>query len=150
MMDGHQTTLNTLQVEVRGIQYPALTDSTLNLTVILEPSSMLPYIIRAYEDHQIFGPSVNDLVVYNYTSLGGVQLPRRLKYMYNEENMLFDSIIGDVQINPAYPAGFFNGLPLSDVNITELGVPPSSPMPPSEYGDRVQVCQSTISPSTAY
>ena len=135
MMESHQSGLSTSEVEVRGVMYPAVTDGTLNITVIIDPSSMLPYIIRAYEDHQIFGPSVNDLVVYNYTSLGGVQLPRRLKYMYNEENMLFDCLIGDVQINPTFTSGFFNGLPLSNINATEIGLPPSAPTPSTEYGN---------------
>lgn len=135
MMDSHTTSLTAADVEVRGVSYPSVTDEALNLTVILDPVTMLPYIVRAYEDHHIFGPSTNDFVVYNYTTLSGLQLPRRMKYMYNEVNMLFDSIIGDVQINPSFTSGYFNGLPLAEVNITELRLPPSPPMASQEYGD---------------
>jgi hypothetical protein len=135
MMDAHKDRLTAAQVEVRGVSYPSITDTSLNLTAILDPNTKLPYIIRAYEDHYIYGHSTNDFVVYNYTSIGGLQLPRRVKYMYNEENMLFDSIIGDVQINPSYPKGFFDGLPLAEANITEFGLPPSPPMSSNEYGD---------------
>lgn len=135
MMDANSESLTTADVEVRGVSHPSITDESRNLTVILEPVTMLPYIIRAYEDHSIYGPSTNDFVVYNYTSLEGLQLPRRVKYMYNEVNMLFDSIIGDVQINPPFPSGYFDGLPLADISETTLGLPPSSPMSSQEYGD---------------
>jgi hypothetical protein len=135
MMDAHAQALTSHDVEVRGVKYPSITDESLNLTVILDPKTSLPYIIRAYEDHHIYGPSKNDFVVYNYTSVGGLQLPRRVKYMYNDVSMLFDSIIGDVQVNPSFPSGFFDGLPLDQVNITELGLPPSPPMLSQEYGD---------------
>lgn len=78
MMDAHTNTLTASTVDVRGVQFPAITGSVLNLTVILDSQSMLPYIIRAYENHHIYGNSCNDLVVYTHTSVGGVQLPRRL------------------------------------------------------------------------
>ena len=81
MMESHRQDLQFSSVTVRGVQYPSIVDNKLNLTVVLDPESKLPYLVRAYEDHHIFGYSANDLVVYNYTSLGGVQLPRRLKYM---------------------------------------------------------------------
>jgi hypothetical protein len=49
--------------------------------------------------------------------------------------MLFDSIIGDVQVNPQFPKGFFDGIPLSQVNSTELGLPPLAQAPSTEYGE---------------
>lgn len=56
--------------------------------------------------------------VYKYTSFGGVQLPRRLRYLYNEENMRFDCLIGDVRIDPAFPSfGISLMAPLRDINM---------------------------------
>jgi hypothetical protein len=145
MMDAHAESLTAADIEVRGVPYPSITDETLNTTVILDPVTKLPYIIRAYEDHSIIGPSTNDLVVYNYTSLQGLQLPRRLKYMYNEETLLIDIIVGDVQINPSFPTGFFDGLPLANADLTPVGLTPSAPTSSQEYGD-AEVFEATSVP----
>ena len=135
MMQANRNSLNTSMVQVRKNNYPAITDNKLNLTVLLDPVTYLPYTIRAYEDHLIYGRSANDLVVYNYTSVAGVQLPQRIKIMYNEENMLLDMLTGPPKANPTFPAGYFDGLPVSEVKNTFLQVPPSPPTPSKEYGE---------------
>ncbi len=114
--------------------HPSITDEVLNLTVILDRATMLPRIIRAYEDHYIYGPSTNDFVIYNYTSIGGLQLPQRLKYIYNEEHLLFDSLMDDIRTNSTFPIGYFDGPSLSNTNMTEPGNV-TAPISMEEYGD---------------
>ncbi|RBQ72874.1 hypothetical protein FVER14953_20555 [Fusarium verticillioides] len=50
----------------------------------LPADTKLPYIIRSYEYHGIYGNSTQDLVVYNYTTVDGVKFPGRFKIMYNK------------------------------------------------------------------
>ena len=120
---------------MHGISYPAVTDAYLNITVAFEPDTHLPYIIRSYEDHHIYGNSTSDFVVYNYTAVAGVRFPRRIKLMYNEDNMLIDTLIDTVEVNPSFPSDFFQGLPVSEVNRTLLQISPVPPSPSAEYGD---------------
>ena len=133
MMEANVESLTTADVEVGGVMHPSFTDEGLNLTVILDRATMLPRIIRAYEDHYIFGPSTNDFVIYNYTSVGGIQFPHRLKYIYNEEHMLFDSIL-DVRTNPTFPTGYFDGPSLNNTNVTQPGMS-TAPISMQEYGN---------------
>jgi hypothetical protein len=121
-------------ITVRDLHYPAITENSLNLTVIFDPSTHLPYLIRAYEDH-IFAKSSNDLVVYNYTSVGGINIPHRIKVMYDEQHMLLDTVYDSVEINPTFPSGYFEGIPTAEVASTELGLMPSPAMAETEYGD---------------
>lgn len=122
-------------ITVRNLKYPSVTDNSLNLTVIFDPTTYLPYLIRAYEDHHIFGTSSNDFVVYNYTSVGGVQFAHRVKVMYNDELMLLDTIYDAVEVNPSFPSRYFEGIPVSEVTSTELGLSPSPATAETEYGD---------------
>ncbi len=124
------TTLN-----VRGVCYPAVTDVYLNITVTFKTDTYLPYIVRSYEDHHIFGRSSSDFVLYNYTFVSGVQFPRRIKLMYNEDNMLIDTLIDKIEVNPKFPSDYFVGLPADQINNTALRIPPLPPMPSAEYGD---------------
>jgi hypothetical protein len=55
--------------------------------------------------------------------------------MYNEENLLIDTVIDTVEVNPKFPAGCFDGLPLDQTNNTGLGLPPLAPQPYTPYGD---------------
>ena len=122
-------------IQVRKNSYPALTDNKLNLTVLLDPVTYLPYSIRAYEDHHIYGMSANDLVVYNYTTVAGVQLPQRIKIMYNEENMLLDMLTYPPKANPKFEPGYFDGIPLSQVKNTEFGFSPAPAAKSDIYGE---------------
>lgn len=127
--------LTATTLTMHGISYPAVTDEYLNITVAFKPDTYLPYIVRSYEDHHIYGNSTSDFVLYNYTTVAGVQFPRRIKLMYNEDNMLIDTLIDTVEVNPTFTADFFQSIPLSQVNQTLLQIPPVPPMPSTEYGD---------------
>ena len=120
---------------VRDVPYPAVTDTDLNITIAFRPDTFLPYIIRSYEYHDIFGKSSNDFVVYNYTEVAGVQFPRRIKIVYNEDSLLLDTLIDTVEVNPSFPSGFFQGLPSSQVHETAFKIPPAPAAPSVEYGE---------------
>ncbi|RSL96332.1 hypothetical protein CDV31_013510 [Fusarium ambrosium] len=84
-------------------------DHNLELAVMFDPDSNLPYMIRSYENHPIFGPSTNDLLMMNYTSIQGVQFPRQFKTIYNNQHLLSNYIADEVIVNPGLDPTFFDG-----------------------------------------
>jgi hypothetical protein len=135
MMQANSAFTTASMITIRDLQYPSVTESSLNLTVIFDPTTHLPYLIRVYEDHHIFGHSSNDFVVYNYTSVGGVQIPRRIEVYYNDQHMLLDTLYDNIEINPSFASEYFEGIPTVEVANTELGLMPSPAMVEAEYGD---------------
>jgi hypothetical protein len=111
-----------------------VTDKSLNITVIFDPESFLPYLVRSYEDHLIFGRSTNDYVLTNYTEIGGIKFPRLVQIMYNENSLLLHSLRDTITINPTFNVGFFDGIPLSQIGSTFSLSPPSAPVLSTEYG----------------
>lgn len=112
-----------------------MTDPDLNITIAFRPDTFLPYIIRSYEDHDIYGKSSNDFVVYNYTEVAGVQFPRRIKLVYNEDSLLLDTLIDTVDINPNFPSDFFQGLSASQIDETAFKNRPVPAAPSAEFGE---------------
>ena len=121
-----------------GRLHPAVTDSALNLTVIFDPDTYLPSRIRAYEHHDILGPSTNDVLLYNYTTVEGVSLPQNIKLLYNEDLMLQEIYLDSFAVNPNLAANFFQGLPSAIVNQTVSGSPSTPPLY-SEFYNPAQI-----------
>ena len=122
-------TLATTMVRINGARlYPAVTDSALNLTVIFDPDTYLPSRIRAYEHHEILGPSTNDVLLYNYTTVNGIGLPQNIKLLYNEDLMLQEISLDSFEVNQNLTSDFFQGLPPIIVNQTVSGAPPTPPL----------------------
>jgi hypothetical protein len=94
-------------------------DSVLDLTIIFNTTSHLPYIIRSNEDHYIFGRSSNDLLVYNYTRTAGVLFPRRTKQIYNNYALLEDTVVEEVIVNQEYPPDYFEGLSANEYTLAK-------------------------------
>jgi hypothetical protein len=63
-------------------------DQSLNISVLFDPDTYLPFAIRTYEDHPFFGPSPNDLRVYDYIRVDGLMIPRHFKVMYNNKRLI--------------------------------------------------------------
>lgn len=84
-------------------------DNVLNLTVIFDANTTLPYIIRSYEDHGIYGSSTSDLMLYNYTSVNGVMYPQRFQTIYNKRHILMDYLVDTVIVNATLDPSFFDG-----------------------------------------
>lgn len=90
-------------------------DPSLNLTLVLHPSSGLPYIVRSIEDHTIYGSSTNDLYLTNYKAVNGLMFPHSIQTVYNSSQQFLDAtledyIIEQVEVNPEFPSAFFDGL----------------------------------------
>lgn len=83
-------------------------DATLDLAVILDPKTSLPYIIRSYENHKIFGRSTNDLLLQDYALVDGIMLPRRFKIYYNGDLLLTDYVADEVLVNTNLEPTLFN------------------------------------------
>ncbi|KAK7403349.1 hypothetical protein QQX98_010870 [Neonectria punicea] len=105
-----------LKVNVDGVEISAVFDPVLDITVIFDTSSHLPYIIRAQEQH---GDSTNDLYLSDYKSVNGLQLPHMIQTVYNSTSQKLDAtledyIIESITLNPKFPHHFFQGLPEKD------------------------------------
>ena len=122
------SSLKASEIDINGNgPHPAVTDPATNLTVIFDPHTFLPELIRAYEDHQILGPSTNDYLVYNYTAIDGVQFPQTFKVLYNQDLLFIQQLVDVITTNPNFTAGFFDGLPDSEANSTVTTLPPTVP-----------------------
>lgn len=122
------TSIVASSIDVNGAgPRPALTDARTNITVVLDPQTFLPSRIRAFENHQILGPSTSDFRLYNYTRIDGINFPRNMKLLYNNDLMLTEMHVDSITVNPKFDSGFFAGLPLSEVNSTILALPPTVP-----------------------
>lgn len=135
-MQSHVDVLKETTVEYQYIKLPALTDGLLNLTVIFDAHTNLPYVVRAVEDNKLFGTSNNDLVLHNYTTVGGLQLPQRMKIHYNEQTVLLDVLTNPPKVNPTFPTSFFDGVPGPEIGTTirKLPIDLSAPARSDTYG----------------
>ena len=119
----------------QGVDFPAVLDSSLGLAVLFDNETSLPYVVRIYEDHAIYGRSSNDLVLYNYTTVNNLQFPLHTKIIYNQKNVLVDTWFTPPVVNPSIEAGFFNGVPVSTINQTATKLPPTPANVSAVYGD---------------
>lgn len=94
-----------------GVLPAQVYDRSLGISVFFDANTHLPYIVRSYENHSFFGPSTNDLLLYDYVSVNGVKFPRRFKTIYNREHLLTDYSVGDVLVNTGIPPTRFDGPP---------------------------------------
>ncbi|KAL7935120.1 hypothetical protein V8C35DRAFT_279576 [Trichoderma chlorosporum] len=104
------------KVQINGIEYPAVQQRSSDITVIFDPDSHLPFIIRTIENHNIYGKSTNDLYLTDYRSVNGVYFPHRVQTVYNSTSQALNAPLEDFQIetvtvNPKFPADYFQGLP---------------------------------------
>ncbi|KAL0930640.1 metallo-beta-lactamase superfamily protein [Colletotrichum truncatum] len=90
-----------------GIELPGVHDNELGLTVLFDPNSNRPYIIRSYENHPFFGASTHDLLVYDYIEVSGVQFPQRFKTIYNGKHLIGDYRADEVVANAELASDFF-------------------------------------------
>lgn len=60
--------------------------------------------------------------------------PRLVQVMYNENSLLLHTLRDTITINPKFDDGFFDGIPLSQIESTFSQSPPSAPVISAEYG----------------
>ncbi|KAM6509851.1 hypothetical protein FALCPG4_017491 [Fusarium falciforme] len=107
--------ISAITVDINGIEFPAVHDPSREITVILDPKSKVPYIIRTAEQHPIYGESTKDLYLSDYKKVKGIQFPHLVQTIYNSttqnlNQVLEDFIIEEVTLNPKFPKGFFDGI----------------------------------------
>ncbi|KFA51015.1 hypothetical protein S40293_09923 [Stachybotrys chartarum IBT 40293] len=109
--------------------YPAVRDDENQITVVFDPESHLPFLIRSFEDHPIFGQIPKDLHLINYTEVDGLMFPQSQKIFYKGDAIVEETEITSISVNPIFAEFFFDGL---DAN--ETASVPSPPMKVLSYG----------------
>ncbi|KAH7265979.1 hypothetical protein NW759_008042 [Fusarium solani] len=94
-----------------GKKHRAIYDKTLDISVLLDEDTKLPYLIRSYENHSFFGPSTNDLFLKDYVTVKGVKFPRRFQTIYNRKHLLTEYSVARVLVNTGIPSAHFDGPP---------------------------------------
>ncbi|KAL2686906.1 hypothetical protein Neosp_004449 [[Neocosmospora] mangrovei] len=89
---------------------PMLLRNTLNISVLLDDHTNLPYLIRSYEHHGLFGPSTKDLFVSDYVTVNGVKFPRRFQTIYNRKHVLTEYAAETVSVTATTPNRFMGPL----------------------------------------
>ncbi|PVH69972.1 hypothetical protein DL98DRAFT_621263 [Cadophora sp. DSE1049] len=92
-----------------GMTLPSVHDNVLNLSVIFDPESHLPLIIRALDYHPLFGPSTYDLLLKNYTRVNGISYPTRFQTILNNKHLIMDYEVRQVLVNPLLNTATFEG-----------------------------------------
>ncbi|KAH9225404.1 hypothetical protein K456DRAFT_1731948 [Colletotrichum gloeosporioides 23] len=140
-----------------GVELHGVHDDSLNLTVLFNPDTNLPYIIRSYEDHPFFGASTHDLLVYDYAEVGGVQAPQRFKTIYNGKHIIADYRADQVLVNPAISEDLFTvpgnatipqaSVPVRDVqyDFSEIGETSANFLWPGAYTGTPEIIESAAS-----
>ena len=118
----HQITDPLTGVALQAIDHP-----TLSLTLVINEN--LPYMVRSYEQHRIFGNSTSDVIFSNYSTFGSILLPQRIQTVYNNFNMIEDMFLDDISVNPGWSAGFFDP---DSTNTTSMAPDQSAEYPRSE------------------
>ena len=90
-------------------------DPIFDVTIIFDDATHLPHIIRANENHMIYGQSTNDLYMTNYKNVNGIQFPHLFQTVYNSTTqnlnaVLEDYIVDSISVNPEFSKGFFDGV----------------------------------------
>ncbi|CAG9990374.1 unnamed protein product [Clonostachys byssicola] len=106
----------SVEVEINGIVMPAVYDPVFDITIIFDSSSHLPHIVRAEENHMIYGPSTNDLYLSSYKAVEGIKFPHIVQTVYNSSTQKLDAVIEDyiieqITVNPGFSNDYFSGLP---------------------------------------
>ncbi|KAH7184894.1 beta-lactamase-like protein [Fusarium flagelliforme] len=104
------------------------------ITVILDRQTKLPYIIRRTESHPIYGIAYKDLYLSFYKDVQGIKFPHAIQTVYSAQNqhisaVLEDFVIDQVDINPDFPADFFDGIPENESMGLKSAPAPSSVVP---------------------
>lgn len=103
-----------------GVTFATLHDAQLNLTLLINDATFLPYAVRANEVHRIFGPSTSDVVFSNFTAVSfgnsSVKLPHRVQTVYNNAFVLEDFTVDQYTLNPTFSSTFFDAAPPSDAD----------------------------------
>ena len=99
-------------------------DDESQITVIFDPESHLPLLIRSFEDHPIFGQIPKDIHLLNYTEVDGLMFPQSQKTFYKGDAIVEETEITRISVNPVFTENFFDGLDADETT--------SEPSPPKK------------------
>lgn len=102
-----------------GMKFSTIYDAELDLALLINDATSLPYAIRAKETHKIFGSSTSDIVFSNFTRVpfqgnSSIQLPHRVQTVYNQAFVLEDFTVDKYTLNPTVDADFYTAAPPAD------------------------------------
>ncbi|EXA32923.1 hypothetical protein FOVG_15896 [Fusarium oxysporum f. sp. pisi HDV247] len=123
LLDIERHRLQSVNVDINGVPFPAVHDKDLDLTVAFNLETKLPFVFRSFEDHAIFGRTENDLRLFNYKEVNGIMFPTQRLVVQNGTSVLEQTTFAKVIPNPKFPDDFFDGLD-EDKSATPR-VPPS-------------------------
>jgi hypothetical protein len=91
--------------------YKSVSNPTLDLAMLIDPATSLPYAIRSLENHVVFGNSTSDLVLSSWAEAkignGTMLFPHRFQTVYNSVIVLEDFVIAAIGTNEEIPADYF-------------------------------------------
>ena len=91
--------------------YKSVSNPTLDLAMLVDPVTSLPYAIRSQEYHIVFGNSTSDLVLSSWaevkTGNGTMLFPHRFQTVYNAAAVLEDFVITAIGVNENISADYF-------------------------------------------
>ncbi|KAM0415661.1 hypothetical protein ACHAPT_013388 [Fusarium lateritium] len=107
------TNNHTIRMErtTDGKEHRAIYDRILDISVLLDEETHLPYLIRSYENHSFFGPSTNDLFLNDYVTVRGIKSPSRFQTIYNRKHLLTDYSVASILVNTGISPARFDGPP---------------------------------------
>ncbi|KAL6917141.1 hypothetical protein FSST1_008636 [Fusarium sambucinum] len=111
----NSTSVSVRNLEINGVYFQAVQDSQQGITVVMDPKSDLPYIVRTTESHPIYGIATKDLYLSDYKEVEGIKFPRLVQTIYNSSSQRLSAVLEDfrieeVTLNPDFPAGYFDGI----------------------------------------
>ncbi|GFP60251.1 hypothetical protein TASIC1_0017001300 [Trichoderma asperellum] len=117
-----------------GAEFTTLQMPGLDLLLLIDRSTFLPFAVRAPENHLIFGPSTSDMIFFNYSNVSfdghHVKFPHRIQTLYNTVSVIEDFTIDELTVNPKFEADFFS--PSNSTKISHMAPRSSSDYPRSE------------------
>ncbi|KAF4446985.1 hypothetical protein F53441_9456 [Fusarium austroafricanum] len=108
-------TFSLAKVNINGIDFPAVLDTYYQITVIMDPNTYLPYIVRRAEEHPIYGSSTKDFYLSSYKKVQGIMFPHTIQTIYNSTTQNLNAVLEDfvidwVTVDPQWPKNFFKTL----------------------------------------
>lgn len=99
-----------------GVGYPTLSLSQLNLQLLVNNGTWLPYAVRSTENHGVYGQSTNDVVFSNYANVSfgtsrTINYPTLIQTIYNDIYVIEDITVENITANAQFPTDFFRAVP---------------------------------------
>src|SRR6185295_11430385 len=97
------------EIAIAGVAYPAVNYNAGNytFTVMFDPQTGLPARVRTLDYDNVWGDVSYDIVLSDWTSMGGIRVAATQKYELNGR-VITEVRLTDVTVNPSLPAARFD------------------------------------------